>query len=232
MASSSDEQKAVKFEGVEQSLSVEQKSWLDTRSKQASSFIMRANSDFDPVAAFLNSNVGQPAIDVFTTPSARHRTSKSHQRVDLPIRIFLIRHAMSQANIDPMVLQQCSDHAIPLSEEGYKQAQSAGEFLRDYLQKNPFPTSYSPSTSATPVPMTSSGFLYRSNTLHMGDDDLTQSVPSLPTTPRNEIPNNFQARVKMYISPYKRARDTAAQICKAMGTKKMGKKKQKGIKIN
>ena len=218
---SSNEQKVVKFDSVEQPLTQEQKSWLEARSKQASSFIMRANSDFDPVAAFLNSNVNQPVNDVFTTPSTRHRTSKSNQRVDLPIRIFLIRHAMSQANIDPMVLQQCSDHAIPLSEEGYKQALSAGEFLRDYLQKNPFPTSYSPSASSTPISVTSSGFLHRSNTLQLGDEtDLTQSVPSVPTTPRIDTPNNFQARVKMYISPYKRARDTAAQICKAMGTNK------------
>jgi len=50
------------------------------------------------------------------------------------MRIFLVRHGQSQANVDHSVNSRVADHAIELTEEGHKQAQAAGEFLGDYLQ--------------------------------------------------------------------------------------------------
>lgn len=50
------------------------------------------------------------------------------------MRIFLVRHGQSQANVDHSINSRVADHAIELTEEGHKQAQAAGEFLGDYLQ--------------------------------------------------------------------------------------------------
>ncbi len=46
------------------------------------------------------------------------------------MRIYLVRHGQSVANIDPTVHRETPDHAIGLSPEGVEQARKAGEFLR------------------------------------------------------------------------------------------------------
>jgi broad specificity phosphatase PhoE len=46
-----------------------------------------------------------------------------------PIRIFLVRHGQSEANLDKSVNARVPDHAIALSEEGLRQARAAGDFL-------------------------------------------------------------------------------------------------------
>ena len=50
------------------------------------------------------------------------------------LRIFLIRHAESEANRDLKMNLRKPDSAIELTEEGHEQAQKAGEFLRDYIK--------------------------------------------------------------------------------------------------
>ena len=49
------------------------------------------------------------------------------------MRIYLVRHGQSLSNVDPAVHQTTADHAIPLSDEGRKQAAKAGAFLADEL---------------------------------------------------------------------------------------------------
>lgn len=49
------------------------------------------------------------------------------------LRIFLVRHGESTANLDNSVNTVMADHAIPLSDLGYQQANVAGLFLRKYL---------------------------------------------------------------------------------------------------
>jgi 2,3-bisphosphoglycerate-dependent phosphoglycerate mutase len=51
-------------------------------------------------------------------------------------RIFLIRHAESEGNVDKTVHQRMPDHAIGLSPLGLQQADWAGDWLVDYLEKN------------------------------------------------------------------------------------------------
>jgi 2,3-bisphosphoglycerate-dependent phosphoglycerate mutase len=51
------------------------------------------------------------------------------------MRIFLVRHGMSQSNADWGVNTKVADHAIELTEEGKEQARKAGEFLADYFTK-------------------------------------------------------------------------------------------------
>lgn len=52
------------------------------------------------------------------------------------MRIFLVRHGMSQSNEDWSVNQRVADHAIALSEEGKRQAREAGAFLARYFAEN------------------------------------------------------------------------------------------------
>ncbi|WP_279358758.1 histidine phosphatase family protein [Methylobacterium indicum] len=49
------------------------------------------------------------------------------------IRIFLIRHGLSEANLDKSVNVHKPDFAVDLSPEGHEQARAAGRALVDYL---------------------------------------------------------------------------------------------------
>ena len=50
------------------------------------------------------------------------------------IRILLVRHGQSEANVDHTLYQRVSDHAIGLSELGKQQAKEAGEAITKYLK--------------------------------------------------------------------------------------------------
>jgi 2,3-bisphosphoglycerate-dependent phosphoglycerate mutase len=45
------------------------------------------------------------------------------------IRIYLVRHGQSEANLDQSVNANLPDHRVELSAEGHRQARAAGEFL-------------------------------------------------------------------------------------------------------
>lgn len=64
------------------------------------------------------------------------------------IRLFLIRHGLSEANLDKAVNQRVADHAVPLAPEGHEQAAAAGKALRDYLSRHPIPESHEQPPSA------------------------------------------------------------------------------------
>ena len=51
------------------------------------------------------------------------------------IRVFLVRHGQSEANLDWAVNQRVADHAIKLTEDGLKQAVEAGKFLAGYFKE-------------------------------------------------------------------------------------------------
>lgn len=50
-----------------------------------------------------------------------------------PIRIFLIRHGLSEANLDKSVNANKPDFAVDLSPEGHEQALAAGAALAEYI---------------------------------------------------------------------------------------------------
>lgn len=52
-------------------------------------------------------------------------------------QILLIRHAQSLGNVDHTVYRAHPDHAIPLSEEGRRQAFAAGEYLSNWARYQP-----------------------------------------------------------------------------------------------
>ena len=49
------------------------------------------------------------------------------------IRIFLVRHGESEANLDRSIIARLPDHSVPLSPEGRRQAAQAGRFLAGSL---------------------------------------------------------------------------------------------------
>ena len=53
------------------------------------------------------------------------------------MRIFLIRHGLSQSNIDWKVNAKVADHAIELTDEGHQQAATVGEVLGEHLTRIP-----------------------------------------------------------------------------------------------
>ena len=52
------------------------------------------------------------------------------------MRIFLVRHGMSRANVDWSENRRVADHAIELTEEGKKQAEGAGKALAKYFEEH------------------------------------------------------------------------------------------------
>jgi len=56
---------------------------------------------------------------------------------DRDIRIFLIRHGESEANLDKSINRRIADHRVSLSSHGHEQAASAGNFLYEYLTQHP-----------------------------------------------------------------------------------------------
>ena len=51
------------------------------------------------------------------------------------MKIYLVRHGESAANLDKSLHGKMADHAIPLSEHGHKQAFEAGQFLASVFDK-------------------------------------------------------------------------------------------------
>lgn len=49
------------------------------------------------------------------------------------VKLLLVRHAESLANVDTMIHTKLSDHVIPLSDVGVEQAKDCGEFVRSWL---------------------------------------------------------------------------------------------------
>lgn len=50
-----------------------------------------------------------------------------------PINLFLVRHALSAANLDKSVNMRLPDQRVPLAEIGHNQARKAGKYLAGYL---------------------------------------------------------------------------------------------------
>lgn len=51
------------------------------------------------------------------------------------MRVFLIRHGLSQSNVDWKINARVADHAIELTDEGQQQAAAAGKTLANYFSK-------------------------------------------------------------------------------------------------
>ncbi|TCC17029.1 phosphoglycerate mutase family protein [Kribbella speibonae] len=61
-----------------------------------------------------------------------------------PLRIALIRHGESEANLDKTVYERTPDHAVPLTPLGHEQAVKAGRELRELFENEPVRVYVSP----------------------------------------------------------------------------------------
>jgi len=73
-------------------------------------------------------------INRHATPALPFRSEKL-LAFKKPIRIFLIRHAESEGNVDPKSYELYQDHALPLTARGTKMSESTGVMLSGYLNK-------------------------------------------------------------------------------------------------
>lgn len=61
-----------------------------------------------------------------------------------PLRIVLVRHGQSEANVDPTVFERVPDHAIALTPTGFEQAAVTGAALRELFDEEPVRVYVSP----------------------------------------------------------------------------------------
>lgn len=52
------------------------------------------------------------------------------------VNILLVRHALSEANLDKRVNMRLPDQRVPLSQEGHEQAEKVGQFLSSFLSQS------------------------------------------------------------------------------------------------
>lgn len=69
------------------------------------------------------------------------------------LRVFLIRHGLSEANLDKGINARVADHAVKLAAEGHGQAEEAGRALAAYLADHPIPESDRPAIAQLPPGM-------------------------------------------------------------------------------
>jgi len=100
------------------------------------------------------------------------------------MRIFLIRHGESAANVDHNVNKQLPDHEIPLSDRGMEQAQEAGRFLNKFLKDHP-PTN---------------------------KNEVANQLVEVIMKNLGQGQNLNVSKTRLWNSPYKRARETASII--------------------
>jgi len=61
-----------------------------------------------------------------------------------PVRIALIRHGESEANLDKSIYERVPDHAVALTDHGWEQAAKAGRGLRELFENEPIRVYVSP----------------------------------------------------------------------------------------
>jgi broad specificity phosphatase PhoE len=61
-----------------------------------------------------------------------------------PLRIALIRHGESVANLDKTIYERLPDHAVPLTPRGHEQSAKAGTYLRELFEDQPIRVYVSP----------------------------------------------------------------------------------------
>jgi phosphohistidine phosphatase SixA len=54
----------------------------------------------------------------------------------LPNKIFLVRHAESQGNVDPKTYSEVPDYEVPLSAKGWDQACLAGAAIKAHMERD------------------------------------------------------------------------------------------------
>ena len=119
------------------------------------------------------------------------------------MRIFLVRHGESQANVNQELNKVIPDHDIALTEEGQDQALEAGKFLKQYLEKYPAKMSYGNQVAAQLMPQVMGGLT------NLFKEAGLDNSPQMKAFKDNQ---NSLLKPRLWNSPYRRARETARVI--------------------
>ena len=121
------------------------------------------------------------------------------------MKILLVRHGESEANVDINVYKAIPDHAVPLSELGREQALNTGQLIKNYYEEL-----YGDALKAKPM-----------------DNDISKMFSMPGENGKNAILDHFakalggianpKPKIRLWQSPYKRARETAAIIEDQLG---------------
>jgi len=112
------------------------------------------------------------------------------------MRIFLIRHGESQANVDADIHQIIPDHDIALSPLGMEQAQKAGHVLKKYLVEHP------PVLGPAAAAQAASGLIQNLGAL-FGQGGQGGMLKQMQDAQSQLL------KARLWNSPYRRARETA-----------------------
>lgn len=121
------------------------------------------------------------------------------------MRIFLVRHGESEANIEKKLHHSVPDHDISLTNLGMEQAEEAGVFLKNYIEKYPATPDFGNQIAQQLLGSVMGGL-----------SGMLQNNPALKNNP--QISNRFNQqgqpilKARLWNSPYRRARETAAII--------------------
>lgn len=124
------------------------------------------------------------------------------------MRIFLVRHGESIGNLDYDIYKKQADHNIELSNHGMEQAQKAGKFLNHFIKNNPIKLE----TQNEVANQLLGNLLLMLNQQDKGNE-INKSINKV-----NESIN----KVKIWKSPYKRARETSRIIEGSLGNLVVG----------
>lgn len=75
-----------------------------------------------------NVNRSVPAVEPH--PAGGSSSHRPH------VRILLVRHGESEANVNPSIYKSVPDHAISLTEEGCRMGIEAGRYIKQYFEEN------------------------------------------------------------------------------------------------
>lgn len=135
------------------------------------------------------------------------------------MRILLIRHGESQANVDTSLHRIIPDHEIALSSRGIDQAKRAGEYVKAYFEKeyaDYFDDKISPKEKANKaLDQMIGGSMFAGN---KAITDMFKNLISKVGTDE-QLSEHVIPKIRLYHSPYRRTRNTSDCImesCKSI----------------
>lgn len=137
------------------------------------------------------------------------------------MRILLIRHGESHANVDSSVHKIIPDHEIALSSRGIDQAKRAGEYVKAYFEKE-YADLFDSNISAKDKMNKSLDKMISESPFGNNkafSDVFKNLVDKIGDV--SKISEHITPKIRLYHSPYRRTRDTSGYImesCKSIVT--------------
>jgi 2,3-bisphosphoglycerate-dependent phosphoglycerate mutase len=126
------------------------------------------------------------------------------QKVELKkMRIFLVRHGESQANVEKNIHLLVPDHDIALTNEGMDQALESGKVLKSYLEKYPAKPDFGNQMAQQFVSQIMGGL-----SSMVSNNPMMQQNPEM----MKRLQNQQMFKARLWNSPYRRARETSRII--------------------